>query len=281
MRPDRSPGATSHVRDGLAAGPLAWTLKSDSALDCRRLTENFLLASNGSGYVDEASSFALDDGIRQMLKRSVLIAQDDGGPGVCWLLYLSDAAEDGEWAAYEWFTGDGSSPDDHRYDNFGSLLLRVVVSSGPDRTRAGSDVDTSCRGRTRQMASGRISPMRLDRLDHLALIGADQDATIDFYTRVLGMEAVTFGEGRTASPSVIAKSTYVLWGRTPETSTDVILSRYRWAVLRCGRPGAAPARAAVPSSMLGSPYQCTRHDLQSPSRDPDRNPIKLSNDPAG
>ncbi|MFC3452559.1 VOC family protein [Amycolatopsis speibonae] len=40
--------------------------------------------------------------------------------------------------------------------------------------------------------------MRIDRLDHPALTVADQDATIDFYTRVLGMEAVIFGEGRTA-----------------------------------------------------------------------------------
>ena len=40
--------------------------------------------------------------------------------------------------------------------------------------------------------------MRIDRLDHLVLTVADIDATADFYTRVLGMEAVTFGAGRTA-----------------------------------------------------------------------------------
>ena len=40
--------------------------------------------------------------------------------------------------------------------------------------------------------------MRIDRLDHLVLTVADIDATVDFYTRVLGMEAVTFGAGRTA-----------------------------------------------------------------------------------
>ena len=38
--------------------------------------------------------------------------------------------------------------------------------------------------------------MRIDRLDHLVLTVADLDATMDFYTRVLGMEAVTFGAGR-------------------------------------------------------------------------------------
>lgn len=83
---------------------------------------NFLLASNGFGYVDhvdllnvdeigwiserapdlvEAWSSARDDGNRQMLERSLLIARDDGGPGVYWLLDPGDAAEDGEWAAYE------------------------------------------------------------------------------------------------------------------------------------------------------------------------------------
>lgn len=38
----------------------------------------------------------------------------------------------------------------------------------------------------------------IDRLDHLVLTVADVDATADFYTRVLGMEARTFGEGRRA-----------------------------------------------------------------------------------
>jgi catechol 2,3-dioxygenase-like lactoylglutathione lyase family enzyme len=40
--------------------------------------------------------------------------------------------------------------------------------------------------------------MRIDRLDHLVLTVADVDATVDFYTRVLGMEPVTFGDGRRA-----------------------------------------------------------------------------------
>ncbi|MEU9025408.1 VOC family protein [Actinomadura sp. NPDC048394] len=40
--------------------------------------------------------------------------------------------------------------------------------------------------------------MRIDRLDHLVLTVADIDATVDFYTRVLGMEAVVFGAGRRA-----------------------------------------------------------------------------------
>jgi catechol 2,3-dioxygenase-like lactoylglutathione lyase family enzyme len=38
----------------------------------------------------------------------------------------------------------------------------------------------------------------IDRLDHLVLTVADIDATVAFYERVLGMEPVTFGAGRTA-----------------------------------------------------------------------------------
>lgn len=40
--------------------------------------------------------------------------------------------------------------------------------------------------------------MKIDRLDHLVLTVRDVEATCAFYTRVLGMEAVTFSEGRRA-----------------------------------------------------------------------------------
>ena len=40
--------------------------------------------------------------------------------------------------------------------------------------------------------------MQIARLDHLVLTVADIAKTCEFYTRVLGMEVVTFGEGRTA-----------------------------------------------------------------------------------
>ncbi len=40
--------------------------------------------------------------------------------------------------------------------------------------------------------------MRIERLDHLVLTVADIARTCEFYTRVLGMEVTTFGEGRTA-----------------------------------------------------------------------------------
>ncbi|UPQ84326.1 VOC family protein [Pseudomonas knackmussii] len=40
--------------------------------------------------------------------------------------------------------------------------------------------------------------MQIDHLDHLVLTVADIETTVDFYTRVLGMQVVTFGEGRKA-----------------------------------------------------------------------------------
>jgi catechol 2,3-dioxygenase-like lactoylglutathione lyase family enzyme len=40
--------------------------------------------------------------------------------------------------------------------------------------------------------------MQVNRFDHVVLTVASIDATLDFYTRVLGMAAVTFGPGRTA-----------------------------------------------------------------------------------
>ena len=52
--------------------------------------------------------------------------------------------------------------------------------------------------RARRPAPPTMDSVRIDRLDHLVLTVADIDATVEFYTRVLGMQAVTFGTGRTA-----------------------------------------------------------------------------------
>ena len=40
--------------------------------------------------------------------------------------------------------------------------------------------------------------MDIDRLDHLVLTVSDLDRTCEFYGRVLGMQVVRFGQGRTA-----------------------------------------------------------------------------------
>ena len=38
--------------------------------------------------------------------------------------------------------------------------------------------------------------MKIDRIDHVVLTANDVDRTLDFYTRVMGMEAITFAGGR-------------------------------------------------------------------------------------
>ncbi len=40
--------------------------------------------------------------------------------------------------------------------------------------------------------------MQISHLDHLVLTVRDIEAAIEFYTRVLGMEAISFGDGRHA-----------------------------------------------------------------------------------
>jgi catechol 2,3-dioxygenase-like lactoylglutathione lyase family enzyme len=40
--------------------------------------------------------------------------------------------------------------------------------------------------------------VQVDRIDHLVLTVASIEATVEFYSRVLGMDVVTFGPGRTA-----------------------------------------------------------------------------------
>ena len=40
--------------------------------------------------------------------------------------------------------------------------------------------------------------MLITALDHLVLTVADIPRSVDFYTRVLGMQKITFGEGRIA-----------------------------------------------------------------------------------
>lgn len=40
--------------------------------------------------------------------------------------------------------------------------------------------------------------MKIERLDHLVLTVRDVEATVSFYVQVLGMKAITFGNGRRA-----------------------------------------------------------------------------------
>ena len=56
----------------------------------------------------------------------------------------------------------------------------------------------------------------IDRIDHLVLTVADIDQTVDFYVLVLGMQPVTFGDGRRALRFGRHKLNLHQAGREPE-----------------------------------------------------------------
>jgi catechol 2,3-dioxygenase-like lactoylglutathione lyase family enzyme len=124
--------------------------------------------------------------------------------------------------------------------------------------------------------------MHIERLDHLVLTVADIDRTCAFYTRVLGMEVVHFGEGRTALrfgqqkmnlhpadkvPSLVANKP------TPGSAdlcfiTSVQLAEVTAHLEACGVPvvaGPGPRAGAI--ATIQSVY----------IRDPDLNLVEISN----
>ncbi|MGH7045724.1 MAG: VOC family protein [Stellaceae bacterium] len=124
--------------------------------------------------------------------------------------------------------------------------------------------------------------MRIDRLDHLVLTVADIARTCEFYTRVLGMEITTFGEGRTALrfgqqkinlhpadaiPGLVADRP------TPGSGdlcliTTIPLAEVEAHLMRCNVPIiAGPGPRAGALGTIQSLY----------IRDPDRNLVEISN----
>jgi catechol 2,3-dioxygenase-like lactoylglutathione lyase family enzyme len=124
--------------------------------------------------------------------------------------------------------------------------------------------------------------MNIERLDHLVLTVADIDRTCEFYTRVLGMEVVTFGAGRMALkfgrqkinlhpadaiPGLVADQP------TPGSAdlcfiTTVPLAEVEAHLERCGVPvvaGPGPRAGAI--GTIQSVY----------IRDPDQNLVEISN----
>jgi catechol 2,3-dioxygenase-like lactoylglutathione lyase family enzyme len=123
--------------------------------------------------------------------------------------------------------------------------------------------------------------MRIDAIDHLVLTVRDLHATTAFYTRVLGMAEVTFGEGRRALAFGAQKINLHEAGREYEPKAAV------------PTPGSADLcflTAAAPAAVLAHLHACgvevvegpvTRTGARGPivsvyCRDPDGNLLELA-----
>ncbi|KNB53741.1 VOC family protein [Streptomyces caatingaensis] len=127
--------------------------------------------------------------------------------------------------------------------------------------------------------------MRIDRLDHLVLTVADPDATVDFYTRVLGMTPVTFRGGRRALAFGNSKINLHEAGREFEPkahrptpgSADLCLvvdEPLETVVAELARHGVPVEEGPVERTGAEGPI------VSVYVRDPDGNLIELSNYPA-
>ena len=124
--------------------------------------------------------------------------------------------------------------------------------------------------------------MNIARLDHLVLTVADIERTCAFYVRVLGMEVVTFGEGRTAlrfgQQKINLHAADAIPGLVADTPTpgsgdlcfitEVPLAEVVAHLTTCAVPivaGPGPRAGAI--GTIQSVY----------IRDPDRNLVEISN----
>jgi catechol 2,3-dioxygenase-like lactoylglutathione lyase family enzyme len=138
--------------------------------------------------------------------------------------------------------------------------------------------------RARHLADGQRqdSDMNVNRLDHLVLTVASIDATVDFYTRVLGMEAITFGAGRTALKFGTSKINLHEIGRefepkalrpTPGSADICLIVDSDIATVIAGLTGAGITIEEGPVDRTGANGPIVSCYL----RDPDQNLIELSN----
>lgn len=124
--------------------------------------------------------------------------------------------------------------------------------------------------------------MMIERIDHLVLTVRDIEATCSFYARVLGMEVVTFGEGRRALAFGRQKINLHQHGREFEPKADKPTPGSADLCLIAAVPIADMAAhlAACGVAVLEGPVERTGATGPIVSvyfRDPDRNLIEVSN----
>jgi catechol 2,3-dioxygenase-like lactoylglutathione lyase family enzyme len=124
--------------------------------------------------------------------------------------------------------------------------------------------------------------VKISRLDHLVLTVSDLDATIDFYTRALGMEAVTFGAGRRALAFGASKINLHEAGREFEPKAElptpgsgdlcfIVDEPIAVVMARLSKDGVAFEEGPVERTGATGPI------ISCYLRDPDGNLIELSN----
>ena len=124
--------------------------------------------------------------------------------------------------------------------------------------------------------------MRVDRLDHLVLTVASIEATVEFYTRVLGMEVMTFGAGRTALAFGTSKINLHQAGKEfePKALRPTPGSADLCLIVEDDIPGVLAELAAAGVPVEEGPVERTGAAgpiISCYLRDPDRNLIELSN----
>ena len=124
--------------------------------------------------------------------------------------------------------------------------------------------------------------MKIDTIDHVVLTVADLDATCAFYERVLGMQTITFGEGRKALAFGVQKLNLHQRGHefAPKADKPTPGAIDVCFITRMPIPDVVAHLRSCNVDVLEGPVQ--RTGAQGPIlsvyfRDPDRNLIEVSN----
>ncbi|MSP00582.1 MAG: VOC family protein [Acetobacteraceae bacterium] len=121
--------------------------------------------------------------------------------------------------------------------------------------------------------------MKIDRIDHLNLTVADLDRSVEFYKRVLGMEADLVGKGRAALHFGQQKIHLDAAGGTPAMSSEKRMPAHICFITQSpvGEVTAHLERCGVPVRMGPGPRAGAIGTIQSVYiDDPDQNSIEIS-----
>ncbi|SDG19502.1 MULTISPECIES: VOC family protein [Rhodanobacteraceae] len=124
--------------------------------------------------------------------------------------------------------------------------------------------------------------MKIEHLDHLVLTVADIEATVDFYTSVLGFDLATFGEGRKALVFGIQKFNLHQRGKEFEPKAALPTPGAIDLCLISSTPLLQIVEELAQAGVLIEEGPVARTGAMGPIqsvyiRDPDRNLIEISN----